>query len=85
MLDEVPGQESVHQLPVFGRHGGHAGGPGGHTDGRAGGRQLHRAVLRLLTVTELVQAAALQRLHAVHLVRGLAVGDIRSRYNCSKL
>ena len=34
--------------------------------------------LGLLAVTELVQAAALQRLHAVHLVRGLAVGDIRS-------
>ena len=45
MLDEVPGQESVQQLPVFGRHGGHAGGAGGHAGGRAGGSQLHCAVL----------------------------------------
>ena len=79
MLDEVPGQQFVQEVPVLGRHGGHAGGPGGHGGGRAGGRQLHRAVLGLLTVPELLQAAALQGLHTVHLVRGLAVRDLRSK------
>ena len=79
MLDEVPGQQFVQEVPVLGRHGGHAGGPGGHGGGRAGGRQLHRAVLGLLTVPELLQAAALQGLHAVHLVRGLAVRDLRPK------
>ena len=34
--------------------------------------------LSLLAVTELVQAAALQALHPVHLVSGLAGGDVRS-------
>ena len=78
MLDEVPGQQFVQEVPVLGRHGGHAGGPGGHGGCRAGGRQLHRAVLGLLTVPELVQTAAFQGLHAVHLIRGLALGDLRS-------
>ena len=79
MFDKVPGQEFVQEVSVLGRHGGHAGGPGGHAGGRAGGRQLHRAVLGLLAVAELLQAAALEGLHAVHLVSGLAVGDLRSK------
>ena len=78
MFDEVLGQQFVQEVSVLGRHGGHAGGGRGHAGGRAGGRQLHRAVLGLLTVPELLQAAALQRLHAVHLISGLAVGDLRS-------
>ena len=79
MFDEVLGQKFVQEVPVLGRHGGHAGGGGGDGGGRAGGRQLHRAVLGLLAVPELLQAAALQRLHAVHLICGLAVGDLRSK------
>ena len=78
MLDEVPGQQFVPQRSVLGRHGGHAGGAGGHAGGRAGGSQFHCAVLGLLAVTELVQAAALKRLHPVHLVSCLAGGDVRS-------
>ena len=79
MFDEVLGQQFVQEVSVLGRHGGHAGGRRGEAGGRAGGRQLHRAVLGLLTVPELVQTAALQGLHAVHLIRGLAVGDLRSK------
>ena len=76
MFDEVLGQKFVQEVSVLGRHGGHAGGAGGDAGGGAGGRQLHRAVLGLLTVPELLQAAALQSLHAIHLVSGLAVSEV---------
>ena len=54
MSDEVPGQQFVQQLPVLRRHGRHAGRPSRHGGGRAGGRQLHSAVLIMIMIMVII-------------------------------
>ena len=75
VFDQVLGQDTLDKIPPLGRHGGHAGGAGGDGQGRTGGRKLHGTVLRLLTLSELVQAVRLEILDSVHLVSGLAAVD----------
>ena len=81
MFDQVVGQDALDKVPPLGGHGGHAGGHGGHGQGRTGGGELHSTVLSLLTLPELVQAAPLEGLHSVHLVGGLAGGDLIPKDN----
>ena len=68
--------------PPLGGHGGHCG-AGGHghggLEGGAGGGQLHRRVLSLLTRAELTEAGGLQALHSVHLCLCLAGAEFRPR------